>query len=41
MKKKKRGELSDNNGNLLPPLYIASYSLLRNMRDALKGTTLN
>jgi hypothetical protein len=26
--------------NMLPPLHIASYSLLRNMRDALKGTTL-
>jgi hypothetical protein len=37
---KKRGEPSDNSGNLLPPLHIASYSLLRNMRDALKGTTL-
>ena len=37
---KKRGMPSDNSGNLLPPLHIASYSLLGNMRDALKGTTL-
>jgi hypothetical protein len=37
---KKREELSGNSSNLLPPLHIASYSLLRNMRDASKGTTL-
>ena len=29
---KKRGKPSDNSGNLLPPLHIASYSLFGNMR---------
>ena len=39
--KEKEGESVIIYDNLLPPLHIASYSLLRNMRDALKGTTLN
>ncbi len=38
--KKKKGELFPDNTNLLPLLPLASCSLLGNMRDALKGTTL-
>jgi len=37
--KKERGALPDNT-NLLPPSLKASRSLLRNMKEALKGTTL-
>ena len=38
--KKRRGSFFADNTNLLPLLPLASCSLLGNMRDALKGTTL-
>ena len=36
-----RNDFIDRLAALLPPLHIASDSLLRNMRDAVKGTTLD